>query len=71
MRSIFKWFTPPKLARMVDAGRVFCPAQQRDVDVDECLNCQFLDEVVSGNAYVSAIRCTPPSYQVLPESIAL
>jgi hypothetical protein len=66
MRNWFNTFRPPQLVRIVDAGRLFCPTQQRDIDVDMCLTCRFLDEAVPANNRISEIHCTP-SYRALTE----
>jgi hypothetical protein len=56
----WKWIGPVKIVRVVEEGNVFCPVQARDVDVEGCLRCTFLGDVVeSEEGLASAIECRP------------
>lgn len=45
--------------RVIDAGRVSCPLQERDADVELCLECGWAAEV-DPEAKVPFVRCRPP-----------
>jgi hypothetical protein len=49
--------------RLVDNGCAFFPVQQRDVDVDGCMTCQFIvDFRSSEHGGVAEIVCSPTSH---------
>jgi hypothetical protein len=43
----------------VENGRVLCPLQGRDVDIDACVQCGHLRAIVPG-ATGDRLRCRPP-----------
>ena len=45
--------------RLIEGGRVGCPAQERDADVDLCLECAWAREV-DPEAKLPFVRCRPP-----------
>ena len=54
-------FDPVGVTRLVDAGQVFCPVRGRNLDVDRCGGCAYLDGVVEhGEDSPSEIRCQIP-----------
>lgn len=44
----------------MDGGRVPCPRQGRDVEVDVCAGCRWLDRI-DVNAKLPFVRCSPPA----------
>ena len=54
-------FGPVKIARLVDRDRVLCPVQGRDVNVDGCGSCSFVDAVIQdAEGVLSEIKCQIP-----------
>ena len=51
--------------RLVDAGRVFCPRAQADIDVENCLLCPWLKQAELTEAG-GWLRCAPPSALSMP-----
>lgn len=61
MLSMRTLFGPVEIIRSVDDGLVFCPVQGRDVAVDHCTSCTFLESVVQGvDDSLSEIACQIP-----------
>jgi hypothetical protein len=63
MFKLSDWIMPPgkvRLTRDVEEGRVFCPVQAEDVDVERCFACpSFQDAVSSGKRLPDRIVCNP------------
>ena len=47
-------------AHYIDRGFVGCPRQRRDVDLDVCLACPFLEDVQLAGPRAH-VRCNPPA----------
>ena len=59
---------PLRLSRVVSTGQVFCPVQRKDVDIDGCMSCEFLEQSsLTNEGDVSRITCAPP-YRLLTGS---
>jgi hypothetical protein len=43
----------------IELGRVYCPRQQRDVELDACLGCPYVEEIRGGRT--PSVRCAPPA----------
>lgn len=56
MLSLSGWLGPTGQVRYVGDGRVACPVQGRDVDVERCLGCVFLCDTVEGAGGTAGIR---------------
>jgi hypothetical protein len=50
-------FQPDRLAGLVTEGRVHCPINGRDVDVDRCLGCRSFEKTIAGQAGQVWLRC--------------
>jgi hypothetical protein len=46
--------------RIVCEGRVSCPVRHRDLDVEECTNCEWLDAIEGARIGQGVVHCTPP-----------
>jgi hypothetical protein len=57
--------TPHRGDRYVEAGRVSCPRQGTDIDVERCLSCPWLRRAGLSRA-PAWIRCSPPADLGLP-----
>lgn len=55
------WFPTRSTPRSVDAeGRVWCPTQGRDVDLERCLACVDLDKTANArDGSVTTVVCHP------------
>lgn len=63
--TLQRWFACPSVARMAEQGRVFCPVQQQDVDVEACMACtHLLTFRLADDGRVAEIVCSP-SYRAL------
>jgi hypothetical protein len=51
--------------RYIDRGHVGCPRQGRDVELDVCLACRFLEEARTAGR-LPYVRCNPPARIVVP-----
>jgi hypothetical protein len=52
--------------RLIDAGRVPCPVEGRDVELDRCLQCGWARDI-RPDADTPFVRCQPPAKSlVLP-----
>jgi hypothetical protein len=52
---------PRTIALPVDCGHVRCPARAADVDIDRCVDCTFLREVMpDAQHHAMQIICQPP-----------
>ena len=49
---------PPLDRHLIDAGRVYCPRRERDIDVEHCASCSHLVAFDDG-ASPPSIRCRP------------
>ena len=56
---MFLRLAKPEERHMIDGGRVACPLRERDVDVEQCLQCGFAREV-NAEAKPAFVRCAPP-----------
>ena len=59
--KIRRWFEPMTIALSVDCGQVHCPVRARDVDIECCVYCSYLREVLPDDKHhVKEIICQPP-----------
>jgi hypothetical protein len=50
---------PPRLDRhVIDAGRVYCPRRETDIDVDRCASCECLVSLDERSS-PPAVHCRP------------
>lgn len=63
---MFKFARNHSEQRIVDDGRVPCPARDGDVDVDVCAACAWLHEIVEERG-TRFVRCEVEGYRRLPE----
>ena len=56
LRTIFQ---PGLATRSVDGGKVRCPIEAQDMDIDNCVSCQDLREVVRTADGELEITCRP------------
>ena len=55
-----RWFRPITIALAVDCGHVRCPVRARDVDIERCVDCAFLREVLpDAQHHPMEIICQP------------
>lgn len=60
MSRSWKLFGPPSTRRTVDHGRVWCPVQAADIDVEQCVDCPLIGEIVEdGEGHVVELVCRP------------
>jgi hypothetical protein len=52
-------FQPGLATRPVDCGKVRCPVEARDMDIENCVSCQHLREVARGVDGELEITCRP------------
>ena len=53
-------FTRRGTEQIVDRGRVFCPVQRRDLDVEQCVDCSSLANVTGdARGVLTQIQCKP------------
>lgn len=57
------WLIRNATERYAELGRVHCPRQKCDVELDICLGCPYAQEVSAGRA--PFVRCDPP-LRILP-----
>ena len=56
-----RWFEPMTIALSVEGGQVHCPVRARDVDIEHCVDCSYLREVLpDAQHHVKEISCQPP-----------
>jgi hypothetical protein len=59
--NLRKWFEPMTIELSVDCGQVHCPVRARDVDIECCVDCSYLREVLPDDKHrVKEIICQPP-----------
>lgn len=56
---MFSFIRAARDRHVIEAGRVGCPMQERDADVDLCLQCNWTQEV-NTEAKLPFVRCRPP-----------
>ena len=57
LRTIFQ---PGLATSSVDGGMVCCPIEARSMDIERCVVCQYLRDVVRGDDAQLEISCRPP-----------
>lgn len=60
MRSWWNIWQPQESTRLVEEGRVYCPAVRRDVDVDRCMTCPRLKQLLPVYGSIDGIVCEHP-----------
>jgi hypothetical protein len=58
MLGLRTFFGPVQIPRVADGGRVFCPVQGQDIDVDRCAGCSYLHDA---NEPLSRFACRIPN----------
>jgi hypothetical protein len=58
------WRSSPT-QRYIELGRVPCPRMGRDVELDVCFGCKFMEEVRE-DGRTPFVRCEPPATYFAP-----
>jgi hypothetical protein len=58
--NLRKIFQPGLATSSVDSGKVCCPIEGRDTDIERCVSCGYLRDVVRGGDAQLEVRCRPP-----------
>lgn len=56
---MFSFIRAAEDRHLIEGGRVGCPMQERDADVELCLQCNWTREV-NTEAKLAFVRCRPP-----------